>query len=263
MKKFIAPGHWFSMMYPQTWQESVDEEGSFLFFNHDVWTGNFRISAFRGESDYGAEAVREELNSHREARRVKVGDLNCAYSAESFVEEGVQYVQHLWITGIRDVAFECSFTARPEDSVKEAEETIASLEIPAPGVKPAAELIPIRMSEVMQIDDAFDYVSHQIKEQLKKDFTGQEEDIAHIQMLIDKGVWGAKNREAWLAVGITLCVILANEVDGVEWLSLIDGNREEPVIRYEDIVIDPMKLVWSKVRAGETIHLTEIYQQLL
>ena len=115
----------------------------------------------------------------------------------------------------------------------------------------------------MQIDDAFDYVSRQIKEQLKKDFTGQEEDIEHIQMLIDKGVWGAKNREAWLAVGITLCVILANEVDGVEWLSLIDGNREEPVIRYEDIVIDPMKLVWSKVRAGETIHLTEIYQQLL
>ena len=47
-KKFISPGAWFSMNYPSDWNEFEDGEGSFLFYNPDVWTGNFRISAFKG-----------------------------------------------------------------------------------------------------------------------------------------------------------------------------------------------------------------------
>ena len=43
-KKFISPGAWFSMNYPSDWNEFEDGEGSFLFYNPDVWSGNFRIS---------------------------------------------------------------------------------------------------------------------------------------------------------------------------------------------------------------------------
>ena len=62
-KKFISPGAWFTMVYPSDWNEFEDGEGSFLFYNPDTWTGNFRISAFkadaatRGAMDYGKEAV--------------------------------------------------------------------------------------------------------------------------------------------------------------------------------------------------------------
>ena len=49
-KKFISPGAWFSMNYPSDWNEFEDGEGSFLFYNPDVWTGNFRISAFKGNA---------------------------------------------------------------------------------------------------------------------------------------------------------------------------------------------------------------------
>lgn len=58
---------------------------------------------------------------------------------------------------------------------------------------------------------------------------------------------------------------LANEVDGLEWRTLIDGNREAPVLTSVagDTVIDPMKLVWSKVKVGEPCNLAEVYRNLL
>ena len=43
--------------------------------------------------------------------------------------------------------------------------------------------------------------------------------IANMQQVIDSGSIGAKKKEVWLSLGITLCVILANEVDGLEWLT--------------------------------------------
>ena len=86
-----------------------------------------------------------------------------------------------------------------------------------------------------------------------------------MQQIMDNGSISAKKKEAWLALGITLCVILANEVDGLEWYTLIDGNREAPVLTNiaSNTMIDPMKLVWSKVKAGETCNLAEVYKNLL
>ena len=123
----------------------------------------------------------------------------------------------------------------------------------------------MRLSEIYQINEAYEWVSATVKEQLKKDFQGQEEDIANMQQVIDSGSIGAKKKEAWLSLGIALCVILANEVDGMDWHTLIDGNREAPVLMSVagDAMIDPMKLVWSKVKAGETCNLAEIYRNLL
>ena len=50
------------MLYPGTWNEFEDGEDSFLFYNPDQWTGNFRISAYKGaEKSYGEASVRQEL----------------------------------------------------------------------------------------------------------------------------------------------------------------------------------------------------------
>ena len=102
-KKFISPGAWFSMNYPSDWNEFEDGEGSFLFYNPDVWTGNFRISAFKGNATYGRDAVRQELKENESASLVKVGALESAYSKEMFQEEGNYYTSHLWITGIGNI----------------------------------------------------------------------------------------------------------------------------------------------------------------
>ena len=83
-KKFISPGAWFSINYPSDWNEFEDGEGSFLFYNPDVWTGNFRISAFKGKAGYGKDAIRQELKENDSASLVKVGTWECAYSKEMF-----------------------------------------------------------------------------------------------------------------------------------------------------------------------------------
>ena len=54
--KYIAPGGWFSLEYPAGWREFEDTEESFLFYDPDKWSGNFRISAYRGaDTNYGKE----------------------------------------------------------------------------------------------------------------------------------------------------------------------------------------------------------------
>ena len=45
--KYISPGGWFSLEYPATWSEFEDTEESFLFYNPNKWSGNFRISAYK------------------------------------------------------------------------------------------------------------------------------------------------------------------------------------------------------------------------
>ena len=82
-KKFISPGTWFSMIYPSDWSEFEDGEGSFLFYNPEHWTGNFRISAYKedaaapGGMNYGKDSVRQELKENPSASLVKVGHLEC------------------------------------------------------------------------------------------------------------------------------------------------------------------------------------------
>lgn len=264
-KKFISPGAWFSMIYPAEWNEFEDGEGSFLFYNPEEWTGNFRISAYKGNATYGKEVVRQELRENPSATLVEVGVLKCAYSKEMFQEGEEYYTSHLWIAGIDDIAFECSFTVRKGEPATDAESVIATLEVRREDKKYPAEIIPVRLSEIYQINEAYEWVSTTVKDSLKKDFQGLESDIENMQQLIDNGSISPKKKDAWLALGITLCVILTNELDGMEWRTLIDGNREAPVLlnMTTDTWIDPMKLVWSKVKAGETCNLSETYKNMI
>ena len=74
-KKYISPGAWFAMSYPASWNEFEDTEDSFLFYNPDEWTGNFRISAYRGGENYGNVCISQVLETNPAARRVQLGAL--------------------------------------------------------------------------------------------------------------------------------------------------------------------------------------------
>lgn len=262
-KKFISPGAWFSIVYPADWNEFEDGEGSFLFYNPEVWTGNFRISAYKGGPGYGKQSVAQELKENDSASEVKVGAWECAYSKEMFQEEGVYYTTHLWITGVGNIAFECTFTVPKGGEKKEAEAVIASLEARKEGQKYPAEVIPIRLSEIYMVNEAYQWCVATVKKELKKDFQGAEEDLEKLQQVIDNGVIGPKKKEEWLAVGITVCVILSNEIEGMEWVTLVDGNREAPVLQYGERRIDPMVLSWSKIKAGEKCNVMDEYKKIL
>lgn len=266
-KKFISPGGWFSIEYPATWNEFEDSAESFLFYNPNVWGGNFRISAYKDvrSIDYGARAVSEELKNNKGALLKKIGTLNCAYSREDFEENGVDYTMHWWITGLGNVSCECSFTAPRGSGVEEAERIVASLQVREEGKKYPSELIPVRLSEIAEVNEAYEWVSTTVKSLLKKDFQGVEGDLEKLQSIMEQGHFTPKQKEVWMAFGITLCVILTNEFEGMEWRTLFDGNREAPVLYYtvNGQTIDPMSLVWSKVKRGETCHLVETYQKII
>ncbi len=264
-KKYISPGAWFSMIYPADWNEFEDGEGSFLFYNPNEWNGNFRISAYKGKAGYGRQVFNQELAENSSSKVVRIGEYQCAYNQETFQDEGIDYTTHHWIIDADELAFECSFTKPKGGDALLAETVISTLEVRHDGIKYPAEIIPVRLLEIYQINEAYEWVSHSVKEQLKKDFQGVEEDVPHMQELIRKLALSPKKKEAWVALGIVLCVILSNEADGMEWQTLMDGNREAPVLIHtaSGHCIDPMTLVWSKVKAGEQVDLVEVYKNLL
>ena len=126
MKKYISPGSCFSLEYPDNWCEFEDSEDCFLFYNPDKWTGNFRISAYRGNSSaYANECLEDELHQVRGAKKVKVGSWDCVYSSESFQENGVWYTTHIWVTGRGEISVECSFTVAKGEIPKAGEKRIS------------------------------------------------------------------------------------------------------------------------------------------
>ena len=195
--KYISPGGWFSLEYPMGWHEFEDTEESFLFYNPDRWTGNFRISAYKDEAaDYGPQCIAYELKENTSSTLVKVGKWDCAYSAETFQEEGAWYTTHIWMTGEENLSFECSFTVSKGGDKHPAEEIIRSLQIRKEGVSHPREIIPIRVLEIGEVNTAFEWASTAIKKQLTKDFTASESDIDSIQQVMDSGRFQTQQRMA-------------------------------------------------------------------
>lgn len=263
--KYISPGGWFSLEYPMTWHEFEDTEESFLFYDPNEWTGNFRISAYKDESgDYGRQCIAYELKENSASSSVKVGTWDCAYSAETFREEGNWYTTHIWVTGKRDISFECSFTVPKGGSKQEAEEIIQSLQVRRPeGIYPK-EIIPIRVLEIGVVNNSFEWASTTIKKLLTKDFTSSEADLESIQQVMDSGRFQPQQRMAWENFGIAFGTILENEMDGMAWVTVVNGQKEYPALQFahSDMLIDPAALVWEKARKGLPCDLKSEFRRI-
>ena len=252
--KFISPGGWFSLEYPAAWSEFEDTEESFLFYNPNQWSGNFRISAYKDAAkDYGRQCIAYELKNNPTSCAVKVGEWDCAYSAETFQEEGAWYTTHIWVTGKDDISFECSYTVAKGGERTPAEGIIRSL-IVRTG-KEGKEIIPIRVLEIGEVNAAFEWVSTTIKKNLTKDFTSQEEDLEKLQKLVDGGKIQANQRTAWESLGLAFGTVLENEMDGMTWVTVVDGSKEYAALQFGDLLIDPASLVWNKIKTKQPLDL--------
>ena len=256
--KYIAPGSWFSLEYPVGWHEFEDAEDTFLFYNPDKWSGNFRISAYRGEDDTFADCcMQDELQHIPGSRKVKVGRWNCVYSVESFQENGTWYATHVWITGSKDISVECSFTTLKGESVRVAESILSSLHIRQKEDKPLREIIPVRVLEINAINSGFDNAVSTIKKKLTKDFTSVYSDMESIQKVMEGGSLDKKQRQPWMDMGFAWGAILYNEIDGMEWVTVIDGSKEYPALRFRDtdVMACPGELIWNRVKQGKACDL--------
>lgn len=265
MIKYISPGSWFSLEYPDDWHEFEDTEDSFLFYNPDKWSGNFRISAYQGESDrYAEECMEYEVQQNRGACPVKVGGWNCIYSSESFQENGAWYVSHLWVTGKGNISVECSFTVAKGESAEAAERIIATLQVRGKGDKPLKEVIPARVLEINVINEGYDWAVSVIKKQLTKDFTASLSDIDSIQAVMDSGRFNKSQRQAWESFGIAFGAILVNEMDGMDWVTVIDGRKEFPALRFKmtEVMVYPTELIWNRIKEGKSCSLKGEFERI-
>ena len=264
MLKYISPGSWFSLEYPNNWNEFEDTEDSFLFYNPNQWAGNFRISAFRGEgADYAAECLDYELKNTAGSISVKVGTWDCAFSKENFLEEEKRYTSYWWVTGKGRISIECSFTVAEGESADVAERIISSLVIRDEKEK-WNEIIPLRVLEINNINEAYEWVVSTVKKQLTKNFTAQEADLGNLQKVIDSGKFSNSQRQTWEGFGIVFGTILVNEMDGMDWVTAIDGQKELPALRFADskLIYYPTEMVWNKIKKGERCDLAAMYAQV-
>ncbi len=232
--EFISPSAWFSISLPDGWHEFEDTEESFLFYNPERWEGNFRISAYRGDNiQYATRMLRQELKQAPQSKAQKVGIWDCVYSRIDFQEEGVDYSTHFWLTGEKDIIVECSFTIKEEVSPTIGETILKSLRI-----RKANEMwkriIDIRLAEISRINMGYEWASKEVKKLLRKDFTSSEQDIEKLQALLDKQVSKEKVPQSWIDIGLTFGAILVEEMDGMRWVSIIDGKEEYPALQFED-----------------------------
>lgn len=263
--KYISPGGWFSLEYPKTWSEFEDTEESFLFYDPDKWSGNFRISAYKDQAkDYGKQCIDYELKNNPTSSLVKIGSWDCAYSAETFQEEGEWYTTHIWVTGKGNISFECSFTVTKGSDKTVAEKIIGSLEPREEGKAYPKEIIPVRILEIGEINAAFEWASTTIKKQLTKDFTSQESDIDKIQEMIESGRFQSQQRMAWENFGIAFGTILVNEMEGMEWVTVVENGKEYPALQFMNfgMLIDPVALIWEKVRKNLPCDLKAEYRRI-
>ena len=259
--KFISPGGWFSLECPAAWSEFEDTEESFLFYNPNKWGGNFRISAYKDAAkDYGRQCIAYELKNNPTSCAVKVGEWDCAYSAETFQEEGAWYTTHIWVTGKGDISFECSFTVAKGGERTPAEGIIRSLKVRTG--KEGQEIIPIRVLEIGEVNAAFEWVSTTVKKTLTKDFTSHQEDIEKLQKLVDGGKIQANQRTAWENLGLAFGTILENEMDGMTWVTVVDGSKEYAALQFADLLINPATLVWNKIKAKQPCDLNAEFARI-
>lgn len=259
--KYVSPGGWFSLEYPATWSEFEDTEESFLFYNPNKWSGNFRISAYKDAAkDYGRQCIAYELKHNPTSTSVRIGEWDCAYSAETFQEEGAWYTTHIWVTGKDDISFECSFTVAKGGERIKAEEIIRSLKVCKPDA--AREIIPIRVLEIGEVNAAFEWASTTVKKTLTKDFTSQEADIEKLQKLMDGGKIQVNQRVAWEQIGLAFGTILENEMDGMTWVTVVDGKQEYPALQFGGLLIDPAFLVWGKIKAKQPCDLNAEFARI-
>lgn len=259
--KYISPGGWFSLEYPANWSEFEDTEESFLFYNPNQWNGNFRISAYKDATkDYARQCIAFELKNNPTSTAVKVGEWNCAYSAETFQESGAWYTSHIWVTGKDDICFECSFTVAKGGERIPAENIIRTIKV-RNGREPM-EIIPIRILEIGEVNAAYEWASTTVKKTLTKDFTSQESDIEKLQKLIDGGKIQANQRTAWESIGLAFGTILENEMDGMTWITVIDGKQEYPALQFGKLLFAPASLVWNKIKAKQPVDLKAEFERI-
>ena len=266
MKKFISPGSWFAFAYPEEWFEFSEEADCFLFYNPEKWDGNFRISAYRdASSSFGDSMMRQALKASG-AKLSKVGHWETIYSTESFTEQLVEYVTHRWTIGCGQTCVECSFTeeAQSGKAFGMVNALIASLEILQPRDTFHNQYIPVRVSEVDLIESCYATIEELGMKIFKERFRDFDYNVRLLQKLSQRAELTEQlGTDAGAVMGVVLCALLTESVDGLEWNTYVNGKVEAPVLMYgTTCVARPMLLFGKQGELLAEVSMTDIIDEI-
>ena len=264
MKKFISPGSWFAFTYPEEWFEFSEEADCFLFYNPEKWDGNFRISAYRdASSSFGDTMMRQALKVSN-ARLSKVGRWETVYSTESFTEQLVEYVTHSWTIGCGQTCVECSFTAPIEGHLGVVNAIIASLEILQPRDTFHNQYIPVRVSEVDLIESCYATIEELGMKLFKERFRDFDYNVRLLQKIALRPELSRQlGADAGAVMGVVLCTLLSESIEGLEWNTFVNGKVEAPVLMYGTTCVARPMLLFGKQGALLTeVELTDVVDEI-
>ena len=264
MKKFISPGSWFAFDYPEEWFEFSEEADCFLFYNPEKWDGNFRISAYRDTSaSFGDRMMRDALKVSG-AKLQKVGRWETVYSADSFTEQLVEYVTHRWTIGFGQTYLECSFTASVEEHLGIPNALIASLEILQPRATFHNQYIPVRVSEVELIESCYAAVEELGMKLFKERFRDFDYSVRLLQKIAVRPEFTKQlGADAGAVMGITLCTLLTECIEGLEWNTFVNGKVEAPVLMYgSTCVARPMLLFGKQGELLAEVEMADVVEEI-
>ena len=259
MKKFISPGSWFAFTYPEEWFEFSEEADCFLFYNPEKWDGNFRISAYRDASSSFGDATMHQALKASGAKLSKVGRWETIYSAESFTEQLVEYITHRWTIGCGQTCVECSFTEEVQSgkALGMVNALISSLEILQPRDTFHNQYIPVRVSEVDLIESCYATIEELGMKLFKERFRELDYNVRLMQKIAQRPELTKQlGTDAGAVMGITLCALLAESIEGLEWNTYINGKVEAPVLMYGTTCVARPMLLFGK--QGELLTEVEI-----
>ena len=264
MKKFISPESWFAFTYPEEWFEFSEEADCFLFYNPEKWDGNFRISAYRDASSaFGDTMMRQALQTPK-AKLLKVGRWETVYTAESFSEQLVEYITHRWTIGCGQTCVECSFTASVDTHLGTANALIASLEILQPKDSFQKQYIPVRVSEVELIESCYATMEELGMKLFKERFRDFDYNVRLLQKIaLRPELTKQFGPDAGAVMGVVLCALLTESVEGLEWNTYINGKVEAPVLMYGDVcVARPMLLFGKQGELLAEVKISDIVEEI-
>lgn len=264
MKKFISPGSWFAFTYPEEWFEFSEEADCFLFYNPEKWDGNFRISAYRdASSSFGDTMMRQALKASN-AKLSKVGRWETVHSTESFTEQLVEYVTHCWTIGCGQTCVECSFTAPVEGHLGIVNAIIASLEILQPRDTFHNQYIPVRVSEVDLIESCYATIEELGMKLFKERFRDFDYNVRLLQKIVQRPELSKQlGTDAGAVMGVVLCTLLSESVEGLEWNTFVNGKVEAPVLMYGTTCVARPMLLFGKQGALLTeVELTDVVDEI-
>ena len=264
MKKFISPGSWFAFTYPTEWFEFSEEADCFLFYNPEQWDGNFRISAYRDASSSFGDTMMHQALKASGARLAKVGRWETIYSTEQFTEQLVEYVTHRWTIGCGQTCVECSFTAPSDGHLGMANALIASLEIMQPRETFHNQYIPVRVSEVDLIESCYATIEDLGMKLFKERFRDMDYNVRLLQKIAQRSELTAQlGSDAGAVMGITLCALLTESVEGLEWNTYVNGRVEAPVLMYgTTCVARPMLLFGKQGELLAEVEMTDVLDEI-